>query len=102
MENIIKEAEKEIVSILEPQNESMSKKRENTLPPGFGLKEKVFTLIFEKGQGGRVTKEDIKNEIQHIHQITINDDQAQGALSNLKSDGKIEIVGRGVYTLKNA
>jgi hypothetical protein len=100
LEETIRNANAEIAAILEPATEQAPKKRKGRLPPNFGLKEKVYALILEKGVDGKSSKSDIKDEIFKRHAVKIDDGQIQGALSNLKADEKIEIVGRGIYSLK--
>ncbi|MDO8463324.1 MAG: hypothetical protein Q7S96_03595 [bacterium] len=92
--------EDELRKIYHPQTKS-GRKKSSSLPRGFSLKGSVFAYIDSKGSAG-AAKSGIVPWIKTVHGVSVSADQVQGALSNLKAEGKIEIVRRGVYAKKDA
>ncbi len=95
IEEQIEELEKELRSLFEPvkQDEKVA-----ALPPGFSITEKVFEAIKTKPES--ISKGEVGAYLNEKYKVVLNPGQIQSSISYLINQGKIEIVGRAVYKLK--
>jgi hypothetical protein len=95
--------EDELREIYSPTPKNTHKKKTVEVPSEFGnFRSRILEFISSRGDGGSVNKLEINKWIKETFNFQPTDTQIQGALSNLKAEGKLEIVSRGFYTLKKA
>lgn len=94
----IKKIEEQIVALEEELKELIvPSKVIEKLPSGFSINNSILDVIQKNPE--RISKGKIIDEVKEKYGVELSSTQVQSAISYLKSQNKIEIIGRSVYKL---
>lgn len=86
--------EEELHELLDPQKQE-DKRIQNKYPSGFSVNNSILEAVQETPD--KATKDQIISKVKEKYGVELSSTQVQSAISYLKSQKKVEIIGRAIY-----